>query len=309
VGFFFLPSADSYSPADSLVTFLAAGPPPIYIGFGSIVVDDPYAMTKLIFDAIHQTGQRALVSKGWVGLGANEKVPENVFLIGDVPHDWLFKRVSCVVHHGGAGTTAAGIAQGRPTVVVPFFGDQMFWGSMVARVGAGPTPIAYRELTPTKLAAAILEALKPKALRKVAELAARMSKEQGAEAGADSIHRQLHMVRCALIPARMAVWRVARTKIKLSACAAFELCMEGLIDVKDLKLQVPSPPKCTKLTSCIADFTSESMTPTTGLGGPSLQVLLSSWVQWVVFLRVWETSLLKSSRQCGHHGLTQVTEI
>lgn len=93
------------------------------LGFGSIVVEDCYAMTKLIFDAIHHTGQRALVSKGWVGLGANETIPEKIFLIGDVPHDWLFKRVSCVVHHGGAGTTAAGIAQGRPTVVIPFFGD------------------------------------------------------------------------------------------------------------------------------------------------------------------------------------------
>jgi hypothetical protein len=223
-------------------------------------------MTKLILDAISRTGQRALVSKGWVGLGADEKMSENVCLIGDVPHDWLFKRVSCVVHHGGAGTTAAGILQGRPTVVIPFFGDQMFWGAMVAKVGAGPTPVPYKELTPARLAAAIMEALTPGTLQRAAGLAARMSKERGAEAGAESFHRQLRTVRCALIPTRVAVWQLKRTKIKLSAFAAFELCVKGLIDVNDLKLQVPSLPKFTKLTSCTTGFTNKSMIQRTGLG-------------------------------------------
>lgn len=104
-----------------MAAFLDAGPPPVYIGFGSIVVDDPNAMTKLIFDAVKKSGQRALVSKGWGGFGADQiGVPDNVFMLGNVPHDWLFKRVACVIHHGGAGTTAAGIACGRPTVIVPF---------------------------------------------------------------------------------------------------------------------------------------------------------------------------------------------
>ena len=228
--------AASYNPADDLTTFLAVGPPPIYVGFGSIVVNDPYALSKLVFDAIRRTGQRALVSRGWVELGANEKVPENVFLIGDVPHDWLFKRVSCVVHHGGAGTTAAGISQGRPTVVIPFFGDQVFWGAMVGRVGAGPIPIPYKKLTPAKLADAIKKALTPEALEKATELAVCMSKERGAEAGAESFHRPLYIKRCTLIPTRGAVWQIKRTKIKLSAFAAFVLRMEGLINVEDLKL-------------------------------------------------------------------------
>ena len=82
-------------------------------------------MTKLIFEAVKMTGQRALVSKGWGGLGGSElSIPDGVFMLGNCPHDWLFQHVSCVVHHGGAGTTAAGIALGRPTVIVPFFGDQ-----------------------------------------------------------------------------------------------------------------------------------------------------------------------------------------
>jgi UDP:flavonoid glycosyltransferase YjiC (YdhE family) len=115
-GFYFLNLATNYTPAPGLQTFLDAGPPPVYIGFGSIVLDDPNAMTELIFEATKKTGQRVLLSKGWGGMGADElqaRTPNSVFMLGNVPHDWLFKRVSCVVHHGGAGTTAAGISAGE----------------------------------------------------------------------------------------------------------------------------------------------------------------------------------------------------
>lgn len=99
-GFYFLPLGHSFTPPDDLANFLSSGPPPVYIGFGSIVLDDPNAMTKLIFDAVKMTGQRALVSKGWGGFGADEiGIPDNVFMLGNVPHDWLFQHVSCVVHH------------------------------------------------------------------------------------------------------------------------------------------------------------------------------------------------------------------
>jgi UDP:flavonoid glycosyltransferase YjiC (YdhE family) len=120
-GFYFLSAAFSFTPKPALLDFLAAGSPPVYIGFGSIVVDDPDGMTKMIFDAVRKAVVRALVSKGWGGLGAGDLgKPDEVFMLGNVPHDWLFKHVSAVVHHGGAGTTAAGILAGRPTVVVPF---------------------------------------------------------------------------------------------------------------------------------------------------------------------------------------------
>lgn len=130
-GFSFLKAGSNYTPPEDLAQFLAKGPPPVYIGFGSIVVKDPTALTKLIFEAVKLAKVRAIVSKGWGGVGAGE-VPDDVYLIGNCPHDWLFQRVSCVVHHGGAGTTAAGIALGKPTVVVPFFGDQPFWGQVRA---------------------------------------------------------------------------------------------------------------------------------------------------------------------------------
>lgn len=241
-GFFFLNLATNYTPAPDLAEFLRAGPPPVYIGFGSIVVDDPNAMTAMIFEAVKQTGQRALVSKGWGGLGADELgIPEGVFMLGNCPHDWLFKQVSCVVHHGGAGTTAAGIAAGCPTVVVPFFGDQPFWGAMTAKAGAGPMPIPYKELTADKLAGAITEALRPQSKDRAIDLSNKIKQETGADTGAESFHKHLrpHELRCTICPGRVAVWRVRRTDVRLSALAATVLGNEGLLNFEDLKLYRP----------------------------------------------------------------------
>lgn len=202
-------------------------------------MDDPDAMTKMIFEAVKKAGVRALVSKGWGGLGADALgIPEGVFMLGNVPHDWLFQHVSCVVHHGGAGTTAAGISAGRPTVVVPFFGDQPFWGAMVARAAAGPLPTPYKQLTADKLAASITEALKPETLTKAQELGAKIKEENGCEVGGKSFHDMLDVdsLRCTLAPSRVAVWRVKRTQTRLSALAATVLSSEGLLDFADLKL-------------------------------------------------------------------------
>ena len=196
-------------------------------------------MTKLIFDAVKKTGQRALVSKGWGGFGADAMgVPEGVFMLGNVPHDWLFNHVSCVVHHGGAGTTAAGIAMSKPTVIVPFFGDQPFWGAMVAKAGAGPTPIPNKKLNADNLAAAITEALKPETLERAKELGAKIATEKGTDEGAYTFHKTLDVdrLRCSLAPSRVAIWRVKRTEIRLSGFAAAVLGNEGLLDFNELKL-------------------------------------------------------------------------
>ena len=241
-GFYFLALASTFSPDPDLLEFLDAGPPPVYIGFGSIVVDDPDAMTTMIFNAVKKAGVRALVSKGWGGLGKGDmSVPEGVFMLGNVPHDWLFKRVSCVVHHGGAGTTAAGIALGKATVIVPFFGDQPFWGAMIARAGAGPLPVPYKRLSAEILAASITEALKPTVQEQAAILASSIEQEKGTESGAVFFHSQLNIdsLRCSLAPNRVAVWRVRRTEVRLSALAATVLRNEGLLNFGDLKLYRP----------------------------------------------------------------------
>jgi len=238
-GFFFLNLASNYTPAPDLKAFLDAGPPPVYIGFGSIVLDDPNAMTELIFEAVRITGERVLLSKGWGGMGADELgIPEGVFMLGNVPHDWLFNHVSCVVHHGGAGTTAAGITAGKPTVVVPFFGDQPFWGAMVARAGAGPDPLPHKELTGQKLADAITFCLKPESQEKAHEMAAKIAKETGSDDGAQSFHQMLDVdkLRCTVAPSHAAVWRIKRTEVRLSALAACTLANANLLDFNDLKL-------------------------------------------------------------------------
>lgn len=198
-------------------------------------------MTKVIFEAVEKTGQRAIISQGWGGLNAEEiGLPNNVFMIGSCPHDWLFQRVSCVVHHGGAGTTAIGLSCQKPTIIVPFFGDQPFWGSIVSKAGAGPDPIPHKQLTADKLVAAIQHSLQPETRQRAEELGAKINQENGLDAGVDSFHRQLRIetVRCMMSPCRSAVWRVRRTKIRLSAFAATTLSNEGILDLHNLKLYV-----------------------------------------------------------------------
>lgn len=238
-GFYFLNLASNFTPDPELAAFLAAGPPPVYIGFGSIVVEDPDALTRTIFEAVAATGVRALVSKGWGGLGADSMgVPDNIYMLGNVPHDWLFEHVSAVCHHGGAGTTAAGIKAGKPTVVVPFFGDQPFWGAMVARAGAGPDPIHNKSLDAEKLAEAIRVAMKPETQQRAKELGAKIREEQGTDVGGQSFHQHLDVdkMRCSVAPSRVAVWRVRRTKIRLSSLAAASLVQHGYLQYSDLKL-------------------------------------------------------------------------
>ncbi|KAL7945118.1 hypothetical protein V8C42DRAFT_353349 [Trichoderma barbatum] len=238
-GFYFLNLASSYTPEPDLAAFLEAGPPPVYIGFGSIVVDDPNAMTRLILDAIHLAGVRALVSKGWGGLGVDAVgLPDGVFMLGNVPHDWLFERVSCVVHHGGAGTTAAGIKAGKPTLVVPFFGDQPFWGAMIAKAKAGPDPIPHKTLTAEKLAEAIKFCLRQETQTQAQALGCKIREEKGAESGSRSFHNHLDMdsLRCSVAPSRAAAWRLKKTKVRLSPLVAAALVERRLLQYSDLKL-------------------------------------------------------------------------
>lgn len=121
-GFFFR-EPPPYEPPPDLDAFLAVGTTPIYIGFGSIVIDEPKALTDTILDAIRLTGVRAIVSRGWSDLGQGHESDDTIFYLGDCPHEWLFDHVAAVVHHGGAGTTACGLSKGVPTFIVPFFGE------------------------------------------------------------------------------------------------------------------------------------------------------------------------------------------
>ncbi|EED17988.1 conserved hypothetical protein [Talaromyces stipitatus ATCC 10500] len=236
-GFPFLKIGSDYTSPKDLADFLAGGPPPVYIGFGSIVVDNPEELTRIIFGAVKRAGVRALVSQGWGGLGGKD-VPENIFLLGNCPHDWLFQHVSCVVHHGGAGTTAIGIAMGRPTIVIPFFGDQPFWGSMIHRANAGPEPVPFKSLTEEKLAESIIKALQPDIQASVLKLSAKIAGESGNEAAAASFHNSISYdsMRCLLRPEDVAIWRVKKTNIRLGFLAATTLVDNKIISLRDLTM-------------------------------------------------------------------------
>jgi sterol 3beta-glucosyltransferase len=238
-GFSFLKAAPNYQPPEDLVQFLEAGPPPIYVGFGSIVVEKPEMLTKIIFGAVKRAGVRALVSQGWGGLGEGD-APEGIFLLGNCPHDWLFQHVSCVVHHGGAGTNAIGIAMGKPTIVIPFFGDQPFWGAMIHRAGAGPEPVPYRNLTEEKLAEAITKALAPDIQNSVKEMSERITSENGSEVAAATFNHSINYDRmcCLICPDQVAVWRIKNTNIRLSTLAIATLADNSLLSLRDLTLYV-----------------------------------------------------------------------
>ncbi|RKF59115.1 UDP-glucose,sterol transferase [Golovinomyces cichoracearum] len=240
-GFVFLDLASSFEPCKDLLDFLDKGSPPIYIGFGSIIVEDPDGFTKMIFDAVRIAGVRALVSKGWGNLGGDE-TPDNIFLLDNVPHDWLFPRVSAVVHHGGAGTTAAGMKFGKPTFIVPFFGDQLFWGNMVGKSGAGASPILNKSLTAQLLADGIRKCLSSEARESARKIAENIKTEgDGAVNALRSFHRNLNLrglnsIRCSILENRIAVWKIKKTKIRLCALAAELLIKEKKLNRKQLEL-------------------------------------------------------------------------
>jgi UDP:flavonoid glycosyltransferase YjiC (YdhE family) len=178
-GYWFLDAAPDWTPPSDLVDFLQAGSPPVYIGFGSMGNRNPEETADLVLQALAKTGQRAIMLSGWSGM-RKENLPDSAYLIDSIPHSWLFPRVAAVVHHGGAGTTAAGLRAGVPTVIIPFFGDQGFWGQQVADLGVGTEPIPRKQLTAQRLAQAIQTAVTDQMMRqRAAALGAKIREEDG----------------------------------------------------------------------------------------------------------------------------------
>ncbi|XP_051120396.1 sterol 3-beta-glucosyltransferase UGT80A2-like isoform X2 [Andrographis paniculata] len=191
VGFCFLDLASNYEPPESLLNWLKAGPKPIYIGFGSLPVQQPEKMTQTIVKALEITKQRGIINKGWGGLGNLAEEKDFVYLLDNCPHDWLFLQCSAVVHHGGAGTTAAGLKAACPTTIIPFFGDQPFWGDRVHARGVGPPPIPIDEFSLPKLVAAIKFMLDPKVKERAVELAKAMENEDGVSGAVKAFFKHL----------------------------------------------------------------------------------------------------------------------
>ncbi|MFI0424916.1 glycosyltransferase [Spongiactinospora sp. 9N601] len=167
-----------WEPDAELADFLAAGPPPVYVGFGSRRISDGPRIVEIVEEALRRAGVRGVLHAGWAGLASRSGT---TFTVGETPHEWLFPRMAAVVHHCGAGTTAAGLRAGVPTVGVPILGDQPFWAGRVAALGAGPKPVPYGGLSADRLARAVADAVSDASYRKAATaLSERIAAEDGA---------------------------------------------------------------------------------------------------------------------------------
>ncbi|GMF34249.1 unnamed protein product [Phytophthora fragariaefolia] len=184
-------TASTYTPSPELEEFLGNGDGPIFIGFGSMVLDDPRATTQMVIEAAEQANTRVLIQSSWSDMAGDLETTENIFFLGNCPHDWLMPRVRAVVHHGGAGTTAAGLLAGKPTFIVPFFGDQHFWGWAVSRAGAGIAPCPIEQLTAEKLCNAFMELQCSKLHNRALEIQQKMQQEDGAEEAVRCFYRHL----------------------------------------------------------------------------------------------------------------------
>jgi len=186
-GYWFLDRPPAWQPPPGLIEFLEAGPPPVYVGFGSMQLPNAAAKTELVGRALAATGRRGVLLTGRSGL-RKDRLPDNVFGVESVPHDWLFPRVEAAVHHGGAGTTAAALRAGIPSVVVPFFADQPFWGWHLARLHVAPSPIPHRRLTFERLADAIHVATSDRDMKhRAAALGARIQADNGVARAVEAV--------------------------------------------------------------------------------------------------------------------------
>jgi UDP:flavonoid glycosyltransferase YjiC (YdhE family) len=225
----------SYTPSPELEAFLGHDGGPIFVGFGSMMLEDPRATTKMIIEAAQQANVRVLIQSSWTDMAGDLEIPANVCFVGNCPHDWLLPRCSAVVHHGGAGTTAGGLLAGKPTFIVPFFGDQPFWGRAVVKAGVGVDPCPIHELTTKRLRAAFEELQSPFLRNRAQRLRTRMRKEDGAEEAVRSFYRHLPLrrMRCDLDHEGMATKWSRRDGVKFcERCSAQRRVCPGS-DCKD----------------------------------------------------------------------------
>jgi UDP:flavonoid glycosyltransferase YjiC (YdhE family) len=155
-GYFFFPLDESYSPPSELDTFLKLGKSPVCVSFGSMVNKDAKRIDDIVVESLKKTNNRGIILSGWGGV--KNRSSNNLLYLESASHDWLLPRCKMIIHHGGAGTTSAGLRAGIPNIVVPFMADQPFWGNRVHAISAGPKPILVKNISANKLVQAIVEA-------------------------------------------------------------------------------------------------------------------------------------------------------
>lgn len=181
VGFWMLKHQEAWQPESELIDFLHAGSVPLYIGFGSMSSYHPVETVEMVEEALTRLGQRGILLVD-PDTYRTQKRSDTLYLTNGVAHDWLFPQMQAVVHHGGAGTTAASLRAGVPTIVVPSITDQWLWGYQVARTGAGPRPISRKQLTTKKLVERLGAALcNPEMRQRAREIGAHLRCENGVD--------------------------------------------------------------------------------------------------------------------------------
>ncbi|MFI1970779.1 glycosyl transferase [Streptomyces cinnamoneus] len=177
-GYWWPHECPTWQPPALVGEFLAAGPPPVFVGFGSMMPGDPDRLAGITARALRRAGLRGVVQSGWAGLSV---MNDDVITVGPLPHGWLMPRMAAVVHHAGAGTTAAGLRAGVPAVPVPVFTDQPWWAARLVRLGVSPEALPLAGLTAERLAGALGRATgEPRFARRAVELAGRLGREDGA---------------------------------------------------------------------------------------------------------------------------------
>jgi sterol 3beta-glucosyltransferase len=178
VGYWWPARPIGWTPPPGLEDFIAAGAPPVFIGFGSMAPGHGERLAEVVLAAVRAAGVRAVVQAGWAGMAVTS---DAVLSIGAVPHDWLFPKMAAVVHHAGAGTTAAGLRAGVPAVAVPVLADQPFWARRLHELGVAPAPIPFSALTAERLAAALrVVTTNPHHAARAQAIAAQMANEDAA---------------------------------------------------------------------------------------------------------------------------------
>lgn len=240
VGYIFPELPKSFKPPPGLEDFLSTNKKIIYVDFASNVHDDKVALTALVLDAVKNSGVRAVIRKAWY---AGESPPTGVFVTNDIPHSWLFPRVSLVVHAAGAGTTAMALKCGIPSAPVPIRGDQFMWSKRLEQLEAAPKAVFMRDLTSEKLARLIEEGLDPKYAAGAARIAKLLAPEpDGSLKLVELWHDYMlriggYPVPCSLLPGRNAVWKVRdKPAVRLSVLAAHVLDAEGKLGYDQLDL-------------------------------------------------------------------------
>jgi sterol 3beta-glucosyltransferase len=179
-GYWWPHECPGWQPPAPVSDFLAAGPPPVFVGFGSLTPGDPGELADLVGRALRLAGVRGIVQAGWAGLSV---AGDDVLTVGPLPHGWLFPRTAAVVHHAGAGTVAAGLRAGVPAVPVPVFTDQPWWASRLVELGVSPGALPFGRLSADRLAALLRAATtQPRYAHRAGALAERLGREDGAGA-------------------------------------------------------------------------------------------------------------------------------